>query len=593
MLDLLRRRLYHFYKSGCIMIGIDHFLVMFPSAILVAKLSTTSSGQQIISLSTILFCCGLGTILFLLITRKRIPFFLGPSFAYIGLTSYLMAFMDESKTIEEIRCYILWGYVLSGILLLVIAIMYKYSFMKRAISFFFPDVIMGPAISLIGLELASIAADDSGITIKNEENMFLALLTLLAIILATLIKRKFLTNASVLIGIFVGCLIAFFMHKFDVVSACATSNIIQMPSIHLFFLNIPDNFISLFFMIIPPTIIAFTESLGRITMLEGMFQRESPKKGKIDNIFYTILKGHAISHIFMTVLFGSVPIAIYAENIAIMNISNTYRGSDCQMKSDNDLMIRDFYDRYSIYPYILAAVISIIVACIQPIQHFFYLMPKPIIGGMELFIFGLIAAPGIQMLVEKKVDYKKVSNQIITASVLLAGVSNITVSFFTINLTGMSLGLTIGVLINILVKILAHLGILNEKLNINDVIDICLEIYKDNVSIFFEGIPNSSPMSIMYKVSDLKAKIKEDNLQNLIHNTSSIILKGKKNEKKIVIKQINEDIIVEFNVNEKDRIEIQNDYGELLIPSDENILKIWVNSKMTIFKLKKIISKIR
>ena len=97
----------------------------------------------------------------------------------------------------------------------------------------------------------------------------------------------------------------------------------------------------------------------------------------------------------------------------------------------------------------------------------------------------------------------------------------------------------------------------------------------------------------MYKVSDLKAKIKEDNLQNLIHNTSSIILKGKKNEKKIVIKQINEDIIVEFNVNEKDRIEIQNDYGELLIPSDENILKIWVNSKMTIFKLKKIISKIR
>lgn len=64
MLDLLRRRLYHFYKSGCIMIGIDHFLVMFPSAILVAKLSTTSSGQQIISLSTILFCCGLGTIFF-------------------------------------------------------------------------------------------------------------------------------------------------------------------------------------------------------------------------------------------------------------------------------------------------------------------------------------------------------------------------------------------------------------------------------------------------------------------------------------------------------------------------------------------------
>ena len=101
----------------------------------------------------------------------------------------------------------------------------------------------------------------------------------------------------------------------------------------------------------------------------------------------------------------------------------------------------------------------------------------PILGGMELFVFALISAPGIQMLVDQQINYKKISNQIITSGVLLAGISDISITYGTLTLRGMSLGLIIGVIINIITLLLGHFGYLNEKFELNEIMDECINVF--------------------------------------------------------------------------------------------------------------------
>lgn len=132
------RRIRHLYLSGCIVMGMDHFLVMFPSALLIARLGITHSGMAVISLSAILLTCGLGSLIFLFLVRGNFPFFLGPSFAYIGLTSYLVADISGDGNFHEIKYTILWGYFLSGLLLFAMSYLYRFNRTKRLLHFLFP-----------------------------------------------------------------------------------------------------------------------------------------------------------------------------------------------------------------------------------------------------------------------------------------------------------------------------------------------------------------------------------------------------------------------------------------------------------------------
>ena len=106
------RRFYHLSKSGCLTGGIEHFLVMFPSAVLIAKMAITKSGEPIITLPTLLIACGFGTLLFIIFTNRKHPLFLGPSFVYISLTTY---YISTSSDIEKLRSTVLWSYIMAGI----------------------------------------------------------------------------------------------------------------------------------------------------------------------------------------------------------------------------------------------------------------------------------------------------------------------------------------------------------------------------------------------------------------------------------------------------------------------------------------------
>lgn len=464
-----------FWRNGTLSISSDHFLAMFPASILVPVLINHHFGETVIDISLVLIANAIGTVLFLIITKRKLPVYLGSSFAFIGLSMHLATdYLDQGFDASLAYSYILWAYILAAAIMLVLSFIYKYKTSKKIMSFLFPSAIMGSVVSLIGLELASVGASDAGFNdasgIVDLKVSAIALLTLLIILLASVIRRNLFKNSSIIIGVGIGYLLSAYFLNIDF-SPIKTVADFKIPDINIPFLHIPPNLLSLFVSVLPATIVIFMENISRITVVnrlksnaetdnqpEELFSYENNKE------FFTSLRGHAVS-IFLSGCVGSVPTTIYAENIAVMSINN----NDANMKHES-------FNPFSCVPYIGAAVISVVVAILGKLQYLLMNIPKPVIGGVELFLFGIITAPGIQMLVEQRVNYKKISNQILTAGVLVAGVGGFSVNFGTIELKGMSLGLVIGVLLNILFKTLGFFGILNEHLSFDETVKLC----KDN-----------------------------------------------------------------------------------------------------------------
>lgn len=582
------RRLKHFYKSGCFFHGIEHFLVMFPSALLIATLVSNNYGKPIFSLSSILLAVGIGTLTFIILTKGKIPFFLGPSFSYIGFTSYYVATISNIQDIQEVRLMIIWGYFLSGILILIISIMYRFDIIKRFINFLFPSVVMAPAISLIGLELANTAIKDAGFIGGDSTSKILAIATLVIIIFASLTKRKFFKNTSVFIGILLGCIIAMFMGRFNY-SFSSSNKLLIFPSINAHdFLIIPNNIIHIFISIIPSSIVAFTEIMGRITVLEGMHMRDNIEN---NNLTQKSLKSQSIANIF-SIITASIPITFYAENLAVMNLNSTLmtvKGSKIQ---DEDNIVKTCYNPYSIYPYIIASILSILVACFGWLQNLFMAIPKPVLGAMELFIFTLIVSPGVQMLVDNRTNYKKISNQIITASVLIAGVSSLVIKYKTFTLSGMSLGLTIGVIINLISKMFSYFGVLNENLILIEILEICIEHFPSEIMLFVRGNSFLSEKNMTYTVPEISNKIHHKDIYEMLQMSDSIELKDKTSNKQIIIKQAYEQIILILSFPPNLQKKYCNDYDFIIPLDEEGKVQVIVNSSLSTYKLSEILKSI-
>lgn len=568
MCKKLKRRFYHLFKSGCFVIGLEHFLVMFPSAMLIARLANTVWGT-VIELPAVLFACGIGTMLFCLILKKRIPFFLGPSFSYIGFVSYQVAQISSSNDIVAIRSTIYYGYIIGGVILFIISWLYRFGWMKRFLKTLFPSTIMGPAISLIGLELANMASEDSGFNGDDWQLTVLAIVTLACIIVFSLLRHHFFHNASILIGVLIGCVIASFMGQVDWPAIQKVK--IVLPEFYISNItSFPNHWITLTLSVFPCAMIAFVESLGRISVYEGMLRRD-------EKLFDEGLSNSALSlHSginMLTSITNMMPSAIYAENLAIMNLHSADLSTKYKINEEEDLFVNNCYSTYSIYPYIIASLVSIVVALFSGLQDIFLSIPMPILGGMELFVFGLISAPGIQMLVEQQVNYKKISNQIITATVFLAGISNISITYGSLSLRGMSLGLAIGVIVNIITLILGYLGYLNEEFTINEIIEECIDVLDEKITLFVYS--DTFPMlKKEVNAKELKANIYSTKMVRLIKNSQRVELLEHRSSKSIAILQDNGRIKLRVSLPKPFSTMLINDNQRMTIYQDKNRVAI-------------------
>ena len=497
-------------KSGALSLALEHFLAMLPATILVPILVNNACGS-VIDVSLVLFTSGLGTLVFSLISAIRlepkkglkgfslgtpIPAYLGSSFAYIAITIYLinnqtMQGLDPSMAFV----YVGWAYFFSSLLLIILSTLFYFvKGIDRFFSKYLPAAVIGPAISLIGLELSDTAVADAGF--KSAGGMdysaiVVSMVTLVTIIVFSLVKRRFWKNAAIIIGMAIGFIVYVALNGLPDIQAASALRF-SVPNFRFILLTPPPNWQWLLVSIIPSTLVVFTESIGRITVINRMKPesetQDADQNTKLfsKNSMKTIGRAvfsHGVSAC-TSAMCGSVPNTIYAENIAVMGIHKNKKN-----RKDPCDMINKITSPYSAFPYILAALLACLFAFSDFLQALILSIPKPVIGGMELFLFGVISAPGIQLLVEQRVDYKKTSNQVITAAVLLTGISELSVQIAWFELKGMSLGLVVGFVLNLFVIILKSFGILCDALTTDEVLVGCLSAIPKQINQVKLSIP--------------------------------------------------------------------------------------------------------
>ncbi|MBO7293270.1 MAG: hypothetical protein J6V07_04990, partial [Clostridia bacterium] len=312
-----------------------------------------------------------------------------------------------------------------------------------------------------------------------------ALVTLVVIVVFSLIRHRVLKNAAIIVGMLAGCLVSFLLNGFPT-EVFSDVHFFTVPRFHLPLLVFPPNLLGLLIAVVPATFIVFTENIGRITVISRMTgpdkeERETEEDSHPEMIdddtgendlftkqsvrkMRSSLFSHGLSSLVAGAC-GSVPNTIYAENIAVMSIHTT----DVK-REDPDPFVKKLVDPLSVVPYAIAAILAILFSFLGVLQTALLGIPKAVIGGMELFLFGIISAPGIQLLVEQRVNYKKVSNQIVTAAVLLSGISGISVNFGVVELEGMSLGFVIGILLNLFVQFLRWIGSISDTMTFEELL---------------------------------------------------------------------------------------------------------------------------
>lgn len=502
----IRRLQWLFFRSGVIPLAFEHFLAMIPATILVPILVNNAFDTMIIDMSLVLFTSGLGTILFLLFSKGQIPAYLGSSFAYIGITMYIIEEnLGENTSHAMAFSYVGWTYIISTVLLFLLSFLYRIHGIDRFLSWLLPATVVGPAISLIGLELADTAVVDSGFDIEeglvDSKAAIVAFITLGVIILFSLLHHKILKNAAIIVGVVSGCIASFVINGFPS-GSMADINLLESAKLNFSCpLSIVPPSLSSFFSLaiaaVPATLIVFTENIGRVTVIGRMTSLNEDDDGGIFNKntvkkLGTSLFSYGIAS-FAAVVCGSVPNTIYAENIAVMSIHKT------QIKrKDPDKFINDCVSPFSIIPYIIAAGLAMLFSFSSALQTLLLGIPKPVIGGMELFLFGIISAPGIQLLVEQRVNYKKISNQIITAAVLISGISGLSITVLDVELKGMSLGFGVGIVLNLIVSFFKWIGCISDVITFDELITDCLSVFSKETDYHILGYKKQDQDNVDY-----------------------------------------------------------------------------------------------
>ena len=403
-------------------LSIQHLFAMFGASILVPILFN-------IDPTTVLFFNGVGTLLYAFITKRGIPAYLGSSFAYLAPTFLLFS---EGYSFQSVQS----GFVVSGLVFSVVAIIVSYTGTSW-INKLFPPAAMGAIVTIIGLELASNAADMAGFPVGGSNSpelnttwVIVSMVTLATVILCTVLLRGFLKVIPILIGVVVGYITAYFVGLVDF-TAVSNASFFAVPQIHLAKFEMTP-----ILTILPATFVVLAEHIGHLKVTSSIVGRDLTK----DPGLHRSLLGDGLSTM-VSGFFGSVPTTTYGENIGVMALTKVY----------------------SVYVICGAGLISIVLGFSGKLSALISTIPAPVVGGVSLLLFGTIATSGLRTFIEEKVDYSKSRNLILTSIIFMVGLSGIKVSLGVIELKGMGLAAVVGIALNLAFIIFDKLGIMNEE----------------------------------------------------------------------------------------------------------------------------------
>ena len=335
--------------------------------------------------ATVLFFNGIGTLLYAFITKRKIPAYLGSSFAFI---SPVLLLMGQGYSFTEVQS----GFIVSGLLFVIIAIIVGIvgtGWIRKL----FPPAAMGAIVTIIGLELAPTAADMAGFPVGlsnspklNPTWVIVSMTTIITVILASVLLRGFLKVIPILIGIIVGYLTSCFLGLVDF-TPIKEASIFVIPKIH-----IAKPSLNAILTILPATFVVVAEHVGHLIVTSSIVGKDLSKDPGLNKS----LLGDGISTI-ISGFFGSVPTTTYGENIGVMALTKVY----------------------SSYVICVAGLLSVVLGFSGTLSALIRSIPTPVIGGVSLLLFGTIATSGLRTFIEEKVDYSKSRNLILTSVIML------------------------------------------------------------------------------------------------------------------------------------------------------------------------------
>ena len=397
-------------------LSLQHMFAMFGASVLVPFLFG-------ISPAIVLLMNGVGTLVFIVVTKGKAPAYLGSSFAFL---------VPAGLVIEKFGYqYALGSFVAIGFGGIIVALIIR-KFGTKWIHIVLPTAAMGPVVALIGLELAGNAASNAGLLdeVIDPKNVIVFLVTLGVAVFGQILFRGFPGVIPILIAIISGYVAA---------AACGILDFTEVVQASFFALpnfQYPKFNLEAIMTVFPALLLVVSEHIGHQVVTSEIIGRDLLKEPGLHrtlfgDFFSTMLSG----------LVGSVPTTTYGENIGVMAMTGVY----------------------SVQVIGGAAVLSICCSFLGKLSALISTIPGPVIGGVSFLLYGMIGTSGIRLLVDGKVDYSRSRNLVLTSVVFVTGLSGIALKIGNVEMTGMVLACVVAMAMSLVFYILDKFGLTNDQ----------------------------------------------------------------------------------------------------------------------------------
>jgi uracil permease len=409
----MKKLLYETYeKPKALLWGIlslQHVFAMIGATVLVPILTG-------LPISVALFASGLGTLIYILATKAKVPVYLGSSFAYITAIQLAIASMGGDISAAQT------GLILVGLIYVLVAFLIK-KFGRDFIKKLLPPIVIGPMIIIIGLGLAGVAIGSSGFAGGDLNTQIIAVITLLSTVFFMVKAKGFFKLIPFLLGIIGGYIAAVGFGAIDF-APVAEAAWLALPDFRLPFVHYNFYFGPETWAIVPIALVTISEHIGDHTVLGKICDKDFLTDPGLDNTLIGDGVATAVS-----ALIGGPANTTYGENTAIVGMTRVG----------------------SVWVTGGAALIAIILSFIGKLSAVISTVPWAVIGGVSILLYGYIAANGLQVLIDEKIDFSQRRNIIIVATMLVFGLGGAALPFLgSAVLSGTALAAILGVTLNLI-----------------------------------------------------------------------------------------------------------------------------------------------
>ncbi len=389
-------------------LSLQHMFSMFGSTVLVPILVGLNPGIA-------LFSSGVGTLMYLLITRHKIPAYMGSSFSFIVPMMALMKSTGYPGIAQ--------GTIAVGCVYLIVSLIVS-RFGSAWIDRILPPIVVGPIVMVIGLSLAATAAKDATMNGSTYDLRYfiVAMLTLLITITFNMFFKGFLGLIPILLGIVGGYVIAclFGIVKF---SGVMSAHWFSLPAFQIPFVNYhPQFYWGAILSMAPIAFVTMTEHMGHIMVLNELTDRNYFKDPGLNHT----LAGDGTASIIAGFV-GGPPVTSYGENIGVLAITRVH----------------------SVYVLAGAATFAILFSFVGKLSALIESIPSPVIGGISFLLFGVIASSGLRVMIEDQTDFNEKRNLMIASVILVIGIGNAYLQLGQYEFSGLAVAAVLGIILNL------------------------------------------------------------------------------------------------------------------------------------------------